>query len=46
LCVLQTLNTEIALRGGFPIIIKLHGPEGASLHTLFTADTQIIIDKD
>ena len=31
LCVLQTLNTEIALDGGFLAIIKLHGAEWTGL---------------
>ena len=44
LCVLQTLDTEIALRGGILVIIKLHGPEWTGLQALFTTDADCFID--
>jgi len=43
--VCKSFDAKITLDCYFPVIIKLHGPEGAGLHTLLATDTQIIINE-
>ena len=43
--VCKSFDAKVTLDCYFPVIIKLHGPEGAGLHTFPAADTQIVVNQ-